>query len=161
MNIYHRPKLEETTPRQRRALKYEAWIKARLTRIERDWQHVARYLQIVHDERLYEEWDLDFGEWAEQIGLSRSKAYDLVAIQKSLHRDKLLTLPVSHARLVLPHVGHLDEEGARELVEEVREMTWHDARQHLRGDDPPPTYIPVCCPRCGATLRASRAVILE
>ena len=51
------------TKAEARALKYQTWIEQRMNRIERDWRHIARYLSIVYNESLYEQFDLSFEEW--------------------------------------------------------------------------------------------------
>lgn len=151
------------TNSETRALKYQTWIEKRLARIDRDWKHIARYLYVVYSESLYEEFDMTFEEWAKSIGLSRSVAYDLVAIQNSPYREKLETLDISHARLVLPHLKDAGEfTDPNDLIDAIKDMTWEDARDYLQGDsDPQPHYIIVICPKCNRELKASRAVRLE
>lgn len=157
----HRPLPNDATPRQRRALKYERFIRSRLDRTERDWKAIKRYVTIVHDERLYDEWDVDFHEWLADIDLSRSMGFDLVAIQSSPFNGLLETLTISKARMVLPHLrDELGEpiswERAERLIEHAQEMKQDDLRQELNGDDLITKWVESQCPRCKAILELSR-----
>ena len=148
--------------RQRKAQRIQENIELRQKRHERDWRKIAQYLKLFQDELLYEELDFaNFHSWAESIGISRSMAYDLVAIASSPHRAMLESLGISKARLLLPKLNGVDETAAADLVNDIAELTWHDARQRLYGDDPEPHIFVVACPSCGTKLKASKSVTLE
>jgi hypothetical protein len=148
--------------RQRKAQRIQASIELRKKRQEQDWRKIAQYLKVFQDELLYEELDFpNFHSWAESIGISRSLAYDLAAIAASPHRAMLESLGISKARLLLPKLNDADEATAADLVNDIAELTWHDARQRLYGDDPMSHIFMVACPSCGTKLKASKSVTLE
>lgn len=150
------------TPRQRRALRLQRFVQGRLGRQERDWQAIGRHLEAFDKDELYSEMDFtSMAEWAESIGISRSMAYDLVEIQRSPYRESLQGLGISKARLVLPLLKRLDADGIQTMLDDVAELTWHDTRQIIHGDDPILRIFNVRCPSCGKTLQASKSVTLE
>jgi len=150
------------TARQRKAQRLQSYVERRLARQEGDWRKVAQWLAKFYDEKLYEELDFySFHAWSESIHIGKSLAYDLVAIEKSPHKAMLQTLRVSTARLLLPKLPELDTTGVADLVNDLSELTWHDARQFLYGGDPFPTVVVVACPACGVLLRSSKSVTLE
>ena len=150
------------TARQQKAQRLQSYVEQRLKRQERDWRKIARWLARFQDEKLYEELDFpNFHSWAESIHISRSLAYDLVAIVSSPHKDLLQTLKISHARLLLPKLETLDTSGVADLVNDISGLTWHDARQRLYGDDPIQRVVSIACPACGVMLKSSKSVTLE
>ena len=154
---------DHMTRRQRKALRLQGYVAQRLARQERDWRKIAQWLSEFDAEQLYEEMDFTgLPEWAESVGISRSMAYDLIEIHRSPYRESLQGLGIAKARLVLPALKRADKQGAaEELLDSVAELTWHDTRQALWGDDPIQRVVVVSCPACGKQLRASKSVTLE
>lgn len=148
--------------RQQRAKRFEDLIKRRLTRIDHDWKRIARWLSTIFNEKLFEEWDFNnFGQYAESIGISASRAYDLVGVHDSLHKEILETLPISHACMLAHRIKDKPAREVKRMADDISELTWHDARQYLYGDDPAPQWFYCRCPACDAKLKSSKTVTLE
>lgn len=148
---------------QFRALRIEKAIHLRLGRVNRDFLAIGKYLSTFKREFLADELDYaNFGEWVGTLDLSPSLAYDLVAIWESRHQSVLATLSISHARLLLPHCKpETAPEHVAELADDIRDLTWNDARQRLNGDDPAPVWHYATCPKCRAKLKLGKATSLE